>query len=799
MPTSLASYLLSPTRPTAPLSIGLALLLVVVSGVLASARPAATIYEQACASCHGANGEGVSGKYEEALAGELSVKKLAERIAETMPEDDPEACVGDEALAVARFIHAKFYSPEAQRTQGLVAEPRLDLARLTEPQHRNAIADLIAAFTPSVGKAADDGGLRGEYYQSDGMNKLDQRRLERIDSRIDFDFATGKPADAINADQFAIIWRGSFVAQHTGQYEFRIRTQNGARLFVNEDGEQHQGKLRDDSSQTIQTRLIDAWVSSGELQDHTARVFLLGGRRYSMRLEYFKYKEPTASIRLEWKPPFGVWAVPDEQVFFTAPMARTFVVDTPFPADDRSLGYERGSSVSREWHDATTSAALAAAEEVIDRLPLLSGAPDSSSESQPALADFAARFASVAFRRPLTPNEEILFRETLFAESPPEEAVRRAVLLSLTSPHFLYTDLSPPDAAPTQHTQAARLALAMWDSLPDAQLRQAANQGELATPDALNEHATRMLSDPRARSKMRGFFRHWLELEERDLAKDAQLFPEFDETVIADLRRSLELFVEKIVWSESSDYRQLLTADHLLLNSRLGKLYAPSSANESTAESNDTEFVSIAYAPEQRSGVLTHPYLLSAFAYHNNTSPIHRGVFLTRNIVGRSLKPPPVAVAFEDGKFAPELTMREKVTQLTRDQACMSCHEVINPLGFALENYDAIGRWRTSDNDKPLDTRGEITTADGTSHAIAGARDIANFTITSESAHRAFVTQLFRHLVQRDPSAYGRNVADQLRQEFATDNFHIQRLMVRIATLTATHDNTIAMKLEDSP
>jgi hypothetical protein len=292
------------------------------------------------------------------------------------------------------------------------------------------------------------------------------------------------------------------------------------------------------------------------------------------------------------------------------------------------------------------------------------------------------------------------------------------------------------------------------------------------------------------------------------------MFPEFDEAVVADLRRSLELFIEQVIWSEQSDYRQLLLADYLVLNERLRGLYQSELRDESTefaptetAENHSVElaesvpsdgatvqpepdFELIAFSPNQRAGVLTHPYLLSAFAYHNNTSPIHRGVFLTRNIVGRSLNPPPIAVAFKNDEFAPDLTMREKITQLTRDSACMSCHKVINPLGFALENFDAVGRWRTSDNNKPVDTKSEYTTAEGQTLNVQNARDVANFAVNSESSHRAFVTQVFQHLVKQNPFAYGPDVIDQLRSQFAEDDFNIQNLWARIAALAAAHDPT---------
>jgi hypothetical protein len=336
------------------------------------------------------------------------------------------------------------------------------------------------------------------------------------------------------------------------------------------------------------------------------------------------------------------------------------------------------------------------------------------------------------------------------------------------------------------------LSLALWDSIPDEELFEAARDGQLATQEQIKAQARRMIDDPRAQAKMRGFFNHWLELEERDLSKDKNMFPEYDESVVADLRYSLDLFVDRVVWSEQSDYRQLLLADYLYLNEPLRDLYhrqrtGSGQPNERPAGENSVDFEPYVFHSSRRAGVLTHPYLLSAFAYHNNTSPIHRGVFLTRNIIGRGLKPPPIAVAFKDSDFPQDITMREKITQLTRDQACMSCHSVINPLGFALENYDAVGRWRTQDQDNPLNTRSDYMTEEGQTLKVQNARDIANFAAVNESAHRAFVTQIFHHLLKQDPFAYGKETADRLRLLFAENRFSIQNLMIEIAVFAADY------------
>lgn len=812
----------------------------------------AAAYAKKCASCHGPEGQGVAGSYEVALAGSRSVNELARLIERTMPEGNPDDCVGEEARAVARYIHDEFYSPAARVRKGWDPVQQVELMRLTVPQYRNAVADVIGFFAPSPAETrrrlteererrrrekqtaessapaspADPAaepdipspqpGFKATYFSSKGMSKADELAMERVDETLDFDFQAAPPKEGMPADQFAIIWEGALRVDETGEYQMRVTTPNGARLYLNLDPTPGLRKLRDDSSATGQAALIDAWVSSGKLREESAKLFLLGGRRYPIRVEFFKYMEPTASIKVEWKPPRGVWTVLGRSSVTTEEVGRTYVVETTFPADDRSLGYERGKSVSHEWQVATTNAAIAAAEEVVNRLALLAGDQESGKSKdregdaekkdvtpeevaaaaaarQKRLQDFVVRFARVAFRRPLTADEELQLRELPFAgETSPEMAVRRAVVWILSSPEFLYVDLTKPDQLPGPHEMANRLSLALWDSVPDAQLMAAADAGELATAEQVEQHARRMLLDLRARHKLQGFFRHWLELEDRDLSKDRQLFPEFDEQVIADLRRSLELFLDEIVWSTSSDYRQLLSADYLLLNGRLRQLYGVAETVESDADatvsSGGEEFQRTMAPDQQRSGVLTHPYLLSAFAYHNNTSPIHRGVFLTRNIVGRSLKPPPIAVAFKNDEFAADLTMREKITQLTRDSNCQSCHSVINPLGFALEHYDALGRWRTAErNERPVDSKSAYTTENGDTLEVDSARDIAELALSSESAHRAFVVQMFQHLTKQNPPAYGPETTEQLRDQFAADQFHVQNLMVRIAVLAARH------------
>ena len=739
--------------------------ILLAASLLLRAEDGAAIYTRLCADCHGAKGEGVAKKYDEPLFGERSVASLAKYIDKAMPDGEPEKSNAEESLAVAQYIHGAFYSPEARARNH---PPKHELARLTNRQFRESVADLIGSFRPAQ-KVGAGTGLKAEYFQSDGMNKKSKRVLEREDKVLDFDFAEGSPAEGIKADQFSIAWNGSLIAPETGFYEFKVRTPNGARLYVNSDFKDGDSNARDDSGAKREATLIDAWVSSGEeVREETAKIFLLGGRSYPFRFDYFKYKDKRGSVRLDWKPPQGAWAVLSSPHLSPVQSQRVAVISTVFPADDGSLGFERGTSISKEWHDATTRAAVEAANEVVTRLPRLGAEPQK-------LKEWAESFAHRAFRRPLTPELRELYVDRAFPpDLAPEVAVKRSVIAVLKSPRFLYPELTEGDDFAT----AARLALGMWDSLPDLALLEAVGKGEVHTPEQVRAQAARMMDDPRAKAKLADFFQHWLGVgESESLAKDAKAFPEFDAPLIADLRESLELFVERVVWSEKSDYRELLLADYVLMNTRIAKFYG-------AQPPPDGEFLPVKFDPALRAGIFTHPFLLSLHSYTKTTSPIHRGVFLTRSVMGRMLKPPPQAVEFKDEHFDPSLTMREKVTELTSKASCMGCHATINPLGFSLENFDTVGRFRLSENNKPVNTATDYVSSEGDLVKLHGPRDLAIHTASNDVARRGFVRHLFQYTIKQAPALFGPDTLQKLDAQFATA-FHIRNLYIESCLLAA--------------
>ena len=438
-------------------------------------------------------------------------------------------------------------------------------------------------------------------------------------------------------------------------------------------------------------------MKSGSDTEYRETIYLLGGRVYPMRLELSKGKEKTSFVELLWKVPRRSLAVIPQRNLSPADAPEVFVARTPFPPDDRSVGYERGTSISKAWDQATTDAALETADFVADHLKDLAGIPDGANDKdrEKRLREFCSQFAERAFRRPLADEQRALYIDRQFREGgDPKTAVKKVVLLVLKSPRFLYREIGT--GAPDPFDVASRLSFGLWDSIPDRPLREAAASGRLARREQVVEQARRMAADLRARSKLREFLLQWLRVDQgAEIAKDPKAFPGFDEAVVSDLRDSLELFLDDIITSPSADFRELLGARSLYLNGRLARLYG-------VEMPPDAPFRKVDRAPGDRSGILTHPYLMANFAYTASSSPIHRGVFLSRSVLGRPLRPPPEAVAPLAADLHPDLTTRQRVELQTKPESCQSCHGMINHLGFALEHYDAIGRYRDREKNRPV-------------------------------------------------------------------------------------------------
>jgi mono/diheme cytochrome c family protein len=756
-------------------------------------RTGEQVYKQECAACHGPKGEGTKA-HRKTLAGTQSVGQLATFIAKSMPPGPGKKLPKADAQKVAGYIHGAFYSPLAQERN---RPARIELSRLTVRQYRNAVADLVGSFRAPV-RLDERRGLRAEYFKTGRFRG--ERVLERVDPQIQFDFGTaGALPEQNDPYTFAMRWEGSVLAPDTGEYEIILKTEHAARLWIND----------------LQRPLIDALVKSGNDNEYRASAYLMGGRAYALRLEFskgvqgvdnlakLKEKPPQkASVMLEWRPPHRAPEVISQRSLSPVVGPEVYTVQTPFPPDDRSIGYERGTSISKEWNEATTEAAIETATYVAAKADELAGIRVSNraatgfsgnpagirldregQDTPPAertakLRAFCRQFVERAFRRPLTDDVAKQYVDRQFEGAPDlETAVKRIVLLTLKSPRFLYREMG--SGTPDPYDVAARLSFGLWDSLPDQDLLKAAAAGELVTRDQVAKQAERMAADLRTWAKLREFFLQWLKVDNHpDLAKNPKRYPEFDQAVASDLRTSLELSLEKVVWSERSDFRELLLTDKFVLNGRLAKIYGVNLPP-------DAPFQEASLEPVERAGILTHPYLLASFAYLDGSSPIHRGVLISRNLLGRALQPPPEAFTPLPANLHPKLTTRQRVAMQTKPAACMSCHSMINPLGFTLERFDAIGRLREKENGLPVDASGSYQSRSGQTVKFNGARDLANFLAGSDEAHTAFVERLFHHLVKQPVRAFGPNTMTDLKRSFRTNGFSIRKQMVEVMALTA--------------
>ncbi len=750
--------------------------LLLVSGVIGAQTKRTSVkptgeaaYRKQCAGCHGTKGEGTK-LYQKSLTGERSVAELTKYIAQNMPPG-PKKCKSEDAKLISNFIFDAFYSPVAYARNSPV---RISLSRLTVRQFRNSVCDLVGSFRPSNQVEARH-GLSAEYFNTGRLRNSD-RVLSRIDPEIKFDFGTKSPLpEQKDPFQFAMLWQGSVIAEETGEYEFIVRSEHGVSLWLNDP----------------KIPIIDAQVKSGGDNEYRASLYLIGGRAYPLRLEFSKGVQGVenleklklkpvapATISLEWRrPKQAVEAIP-ERCLIPSVNQVVFAPSNAFPPDDRSIGYERGTSVSKAWDEATTSAGLQTAAYIAKNLRELSGVPEDAKDREPRLKEFCRKFVERAFKRPLTPDLEKLYIDRQFRPGIDTAlAVKRVALLALKSPRFLYREAGEktPDAFDT----ASRLSYEIWDSLPDLELLKAASTGNLSTREQVSKQAERMIADPKAWTKLRQFLLQWLKVDPiPDIAKDAKLFPEFDASVASDLRTSLELMLESIATSEKSDYRELLLNDRLFLNGRLAKVYGVKLPENSP-------FQQVSLDSNERSGVLTHPYLMSSFAYLKTSSPIHRGVMIVRNILGRTLQPPPAAFTPLSADLHPNLTTRERVAMQTKSAPCNSCHDLINPLGFALEKYDAIGRLRLVENGKQIDSAGHYRSRAGKLADFNGARELGSYLANSDEAHAAFVEKLFQHVVKQPVRAYGTTMLPELVTYFETNNFSIRKLMAEIVTRTA--------------
>jgi hypothetical protein len=395
-----------------------------------------------------------------------------------------------------------------------------------------------------------------------------------------------------------------------------------------------------------------------------------------------------------------------------------------------------------------------------------------------------ARFAGRAFRRPAT-TDEVDRVMTIFKLADDrgesfERAVQIALASILASPRFLF--LVEPDEARagvdrplSEFELASRLSYFLWSSMPDEALFEQARAGTLRAN--LAGQVERMLDDPKSAAFVANFTGQWLQLRNLDGASpDPGLFPGFDPALRDAMRKETELYFAHILRDDRS-VLELLDSDYTFLNEPLARHYGIDGVEGAT-------FRKVTLTDRRRGGVLTQASVLTLTSNPNRTSPVKRGKWILQQILGTPPPPqPPNVPELDENKHAVDAaSLRERMEQHRADPQCATCHQQMDSLGFAFENYDAVGRWRSTDGEFPIDPAGVLTGG----RKFADVRELKNILGTSSSKKftQNLVKNMLTYALGRGLEAADYCMVEDVRSRLAADGCRIRSI---VQGIVATH------------
>ncbi|QQS47625.1 MAG: DUF1592 domain-containing protein [Acidobacteriota bacterium] len=358
-----------------------------------------------------------------------------------------------------------------------------------------------------------------------------------------------------------------------------------------------------------------------------------------------------------------------------------------------------------------------------------------------------------------------------------EEGLVVAIQAMLVSPHFLFRieqdRQASAEAAPIgQYELASRLSYFLWSSMPDAELFRAAERGTLRRPDVLEAQIRRMLEDPKSSALIENFGGQWLELRKLESFKpDPERFPQYDEYLRMSMRSETELFFENIVRRDLS-LIDFIDAGYSFLNQRLADFYGIPGVS-------GPEFRQVSLdRNSQRGGILTHASVLSVSSYTTRTSPVLRGKWILENILNAPPPPPPPDVPnLDDSKVGATASLRQQLEEHRKNTVCAACHSRMDPLGFGLENYNAIGAWRTMDGKLPIDSSGVLP--DG--RKFNGPAELRSILVADRHAFAEGLSEkLLTYALGRGLERYDKPVLRQISKQLAADDYRFSSLVLGI-------------------
>jgi len=425
--------------------------------------------------------------------------------------------------------------------------------------------------------------------------------------------------------------------------------------------------------------------------------------------------------------------------------------------------------------------------ETASRARIFTCRPTSPSQEQSCANAILTSLARRAFRRPVTQADVrplLAFYASGRQEGDFDHGMEKALRALLVSPDFLFrVEHDPKGAAPgtvyriSDLELASRLSFFLWSSLPDDRLLSLAEQGKLHEPATLDAQVSRMLADPRSDALVSNFAGQWLSLRNLAVAKpDPDLFPEYDDSLSRSFLEETELFFTHLL-REDRSVLELLDANYSFLNQRLAEHYRVPNIYGS-------QFRQVTFTDPNRGGLLGQGSILTVTSYPNRTSVVQRGKWVLETLLGTPPPPPPpnIPELKPEAQDGHQLTAREQMEQHRTNPVCASCHARMDPIGFALENFDGVGRWRAKDAGSPIDASGVLP--DGT--RFVGPAELKKALVGPHADEfiDTFVDKLLTYALGRGLEYYDKPAVRSITRDAARDNYRMSALVTAIVHST---------------
>ena len=578
--------------------------------------------------------------------------------------------------------------------------------------------------------------------------------------------------------------RGAAAIQHyfpvDGEYYIRLRLQRGALT-----GSQQLGAT--EPEQQIDLRVDGARVA----------VFTAGGE--TLMDMYQVAEEPTSAddagpkysgyLQMDFETRLAVKAGlrTVSAALLRRPVAPEGLMPSYLPVASINYGGKQGAAMSLDAVQIEGPYEASGADDTAPRRRIFVCQPSGSQDEERCATQIVTTLAQRAYRRPVT-NADVepllAFYKSSRAAGTFETGIRSALERLLVDPQFLFrVEAEPVDVAPGTPYRlddlaiASRLSFFLWSSIPDDELVGVAARGELQNPAVLARQVQRMLADPRSRALVDNFAAQWLYLRNvRAVTPDANEYPRFDDNLREAFERETELFVESQL-REDRSVIDLLTANYTFVNERLARNYGIPGVYGS-------RFRRVTYPDDRRAGLLGHGSVLTVTSYSTRTSPVIRGKWVLENILGQPPPPPPpdVPALAENNELEKPQSVRERLERHRANPVCASCHSTMDPIGFALENFNGIGAWRDmSEAGAPVDASG--TMPDGTT--FQGPAELRTALLARPMQFvTTFTTKLLTYALGRGVEYSDAPVVRKIIREAAPSDYRWSSLILGIVKST---------------